>query len=103
MDTVLIQWEVVDTGFQAQHLQKVIHFLGKTAADVFLQFIEYHLSEGILIGYDTILGKKMAIHTDHGVVQKKLIAEDHFIQSFLFKPRGDRLFVVFDCVHILCI
>ena len=103
MDTVLVQWEVVDTGFQAQHLQKVIYLLGKTATDMLLQFIEDHLSKGILIGYDTILGKEMAIHTDHGVIQKELIAEYHFIQSLFFEPCGGSLFVVFDCVHILCI
>ena len=103
MDTVLVQWEAVDTGFQAQHLQQIIHLLGKTAADMLLQLIKDHLFKGILIGYDAILGKEMAIHTDHGVVQKKLIAEDHFIQSFLFEPCGDSLFIVFDCVHILCV
>ena len=101
MDTVLVHRQTVYAGFQAQHFQQSVHLLWQAAADVVLKFIEDHLFKGILIGYDAILREEGAAYANHGVVQKKLTAEDHFVQSLLFKPCGGCLLVQFDGYHVL--
>jgi len=101
MDTVLVHRQAINAGFQAQHFQQGVHLFGQTAADVVLKFVENHLFKGILIGYDAILGEESTTYADHGMVQKKLTAEDHFVQSLLFKPCGGCLLVQFDGYHVL--